>query len=216
MPAPRPRPGRAGRAIDPLESAHPPDADGHPSDETGGRPSKSARKRESHALQHLGEQLVDLRDDQLLRIPLPEDLLDAIRMARSIRSHEGRRRQLQLVGKLMRQADGEAIRAALEDETREHRTANAIQHAAERWRERLLADDAVLDQWEAAFPGSSGDIAALVMRARSEQASGRAGNAPRALFRALRDRLALRIAPSGASGPASSQSPSAYSNALPD
>mgnify|MGYP001007350934 CR=1 FL=1 len=101
---PNRRTSRAGlRSPDPAEvagAAHADDAE---------RPSKSQRKRESHALQALGEQLVELRDDVLLRLPLDEDLVEAIRFARTIRSHEGRRRQLQLVGKLMRHADGEAI-----------------------------------------------------------------------------------------------------------
>ena len=188
MPASRPRYDRAGHRLD-APSAE------HGTEETAERPSKSARKRASHALQDLGEQLVELRDDVLARMPISEDLLDAIRTARSIRSREGRRRQLQLVGKLMRQADGEAIQAALDDELHEHRTANAVQHAAERWRERLLADDAVLDQWESAFPGSSDDIRPLVVRARSEQAAATSGNAFRKLFRALRDRLQTRAAP---------------------
>ena len=79
-------------------------------------PSKSQRKREATALQALGEQLVKLTATQLKRIPLPEDLLAAVRLAQSIAQRGGRKRQLQYIGKLMRQldeADIEAISAAL-------------------------------------------------------------------------------------------------------
>ncbi len=78
--------------------------------------SKSQRKREATVLQELGEQLVKLTATQLKRIPLPEDLLAAVRLAQSIAQRGGRKRQLQYIGKLMRQldeADIEAIGAAL-------------------------------------------------------------------------------------------------------
>ncbi len=79
-------------------------------------PSKSQRKREATVLQELGEQLVKLTATQLNRIPLPEDLLAAVRLAQSITQRGGRKRQLQYIGKLMRQLDEtdiEAISAAL-------------------------------------------------------------------------------------------------------
>ena len=79
-------------------------------------PSKSQRKREATALQELGERLVDLTSAQLNRIPLSEELLTAVRLAQNISQRGGRKRQLQYIGKLMRQLDGaeiEAIRAKL-------------------------------------------------------------------------------------------------------
>ncbi len=77
-------------------------------------PSKSQRKRDATALQDLGEQLVELTPVQLERIPLPDDVLAAVRTARTISQRGGRKRQLQYIGKLMRQIDDpEAIRAAL-------------------------------------------------------------------------------------------------------
>jgi len=167
----------------------------HPRAEAAGdpplyeRPSKSQRKRDAHALQALGAQLVTLRDDVLVRLPISEELIDAVRAAREIRSHEGRRRQIQLIGKLMRDADGDAIRAALDDEGREHRTDVAVQHAAERWRERMLADDRVLANWLAEFPDTRESIESLTVRARSELAAGGPGRAFRDLYRRLRDRL---------------------------
>ncbi len=77
------------------------------------KPSKTQRKREMHGLQALGESLVALEDDEIDRLPIDERLADAVRAARSIRSHEGRRRQLQFIGRLMRDVDADALRAAL-------------------------------------------------------------------------------------------------------
>lgn len=79
-------------------------------------PSKSQRKRKATALQTLGEQLVKLTAAQLKQIPLPEDLLAAVRMAQGISQRGGRKRQLQYIGKLMRrldEAETAAIRAML-------------------------------------------------------------------------------------------------------
>ena len=77
------------------------------------RPSKTQLKRQMHELQRLGERLVALPSTQLARIELPEALLEQIELARRIRSREALRRQLQYVGRLMREVDAEAIRAAL-------------------------------------------------------------------------------------------------------
>jgi len=82
----------------------------HISDE---KPSKTQRKREMHELQALGESLVALDDSEIDRLPIEERLADAVRMARAIRSHEARRRQMQFIGRLMRDVDVDALRAAL-------------------------------------------------------------------------------------------------------
>ena len=78
------------------------------------KPSKSARKREYLALQKLGEDLITLRESELLSIPLDEDLLEAVQEARRIKAHGALRRQKQYIGKLMRHVDPEPINAALE------------------------------------------------------------------------------------------------------
>ena len=177
------------------------DTSGEPTPPTGAidtaeRPSKTRRKRDAHALQALGERLTTLRDDVLVRLPVGETLIDAVRTARDLRSHEARRRQLQLIGKLMREADGEAIRAALDDEGHEHRAAVAIQHAAERWRERMLADERVLANWYAEFPDTRAAIETLVAAVRAEQAAGAPGRSFRQLYRKLH--AALTAAADGA------------------
>jgi ribosome-associated protein len=76
-------------------------------------PSKSAKKREAHALQKLGERLAAMRDDERAQLPLGETLVDAIAEARRLTSHGARSRQFQYIGKLMREADVPAIEAAL-------------------------------------------------------------------------------------------------------
>lgn len=78
------------------------------------RPSKTRLKRQMHDLQRLGERLVALPPAQLARIELPEALREQIDLARRITAREALRRQLQYVGRLMRGADADAIRAALE------------------------------------------------------------------------------------------------------
>src|SRR5437867_9162471 len=77
------------------------------------RPSKSQRKRDMHALQDLGAELIELSDENLAAVDLPELLLEAVSEARRISDFEGRRRQLQYIGKLMREIDPEPIRAKL-------------------------------------------------------------------------------------------------------
>jgi ribosome-associated protein len=79
-------------------------------------PSKSQRKREATALRELGERVVTLTPTQLSRVPLPDELRAAVRVAQGIAQRGGRKRQLQYIGKLMRrldEAETAAIRAAL-------------------------------------------------------------------------------------------------------
>jgi ribosome-associated protein len=78
------------------------------------RPSKSSRKRAAHAAQALGERLIALKESDLVRLPIPENLLDAVREARRIKARGGLARQKQYIGKLMRDLDTAAIEDALE------------------------------------------------------------------------------------------------------
>lgn len=103
------------------------------------KPSKTQRKKAMHALQALGERLVGLPQSRLDDLPLEEDLRRAVDHARSIRSHEGRRRQLQFIGKLMRSIDAAGIEAALAGDDASHARQVAAHHAAEQWRDGLIA-----------------------------------------------------------------------------
>jgi ribosome-associated protein len=103
------------------------------------KPSKSALKRQQHALQALGESLIELPEDQLRSIPLDEDLFDAIVTASQMKSHGALRRQRQLIGKLMRNVDAAPIREALDAATQSDRRSKAVFHQAEQWRDRIMA-----------------------------------------------------------------------------
>lgn len=87
--------------------------DGAPAEDTAPPPSKSARKRTAHAAQQLGEALIGLRDRDLDALDLPERLLEAIREARVLKSRGAAARQRQYIGRLMRELDLDAVRAAL-------------------------------------------------------------------------------------------------------
>jgi ribosome-associated protein len=155
------------------------------------RPSKTQRKKEMHALQQLGERLVTLSSDQLEQIDLPEELREAVDFARGVTSHEGRRRQMQYLGKLMRRVDGDALREALGRVTGESRAAIALMHHAERWRDRLLADDAALTEFIADHPGADAQwLRAAIRAARREHDAQQAPRHARELYRWLHDRLA--------------------------
>src|SRR5215470_14051043 len=86
---------------------HPP---GLPTADAPLTPSKTQRKRDAHALQVLGGQLVALSTTQLVRLELPEPLHEAVLAAQRMRAHEARTRHLQYIGKLMRQLDPTALR----------------------------------------------------------------------------------------------------------
>jgi ribosome-associated protein len=155
-------------------------------DQPDERPSKTQRKNEMHELQRLGVALAALSTEQLARFDLPENLAEALRQARHVTSHEGRRRHLQYVGKLMRQVDAEDVRRTLGAVTGESREAVALMHRAEQWRERLLADDAALTDLVAVCPQA--DVQALrasIRSARREVAEHKPPRHLRELYRTL-------------------------------
>jgi len=154
------------------------------------KPSKTRLKKDMHALQALGASLVELSAAQIAQIEMPEPLREAVLEAKRITKHEGRRRQMQYIGRLMRDVDPAPIRAKLEEWRGQSRAATAAMHAAERWRERLLADDDALTAFAADHPRSDlQHLRALIRSARAELAAERPPRAFRELFRALRDLL---------------------------
>jgi ribosome-associated protein len=150
-------------------------------------PSKSQRKRDSHALQDLGEQLVGLPAARLAELALPEPLRDAIEEARGIRSREALRRQLQRVGKLMREVDPEPIRDALAVDGNRHRAEVARMHSAEHWRDRMLAEPDAVGAFAAEHPAlaAAAPWSTLIAQARAEHAAGQPPRRARELYRAL-------------------------------
>jgi ribosome-associated protein len=147
-------------------------------------PSKTRRKQAMHELQDLGEALVALDPPRLAALALPERLAEAIALARRITKHEGRRRQIQFIGRLMRDVDPGPIRAALSSIAAVSHEDRARFAAAEQWRDRLLAEDAALAEFVVLHPGvDREDLARMIRDARAERADGRPPHRFRALFR---------------------------------
>ncbi|MEO8526554.1 MAG: ribosome biogenesis factor YjgA [Caldimonas sp.] len=154
------------------------------------RPSKTRRKEASHELQSLGAALVELSDARLVSLGLAEPLLDAIAAYRRIRTHEARRRQMQLIGKLMRSADVEPLRQAV-NELELGRAQDALAlHQAERWRAELIANDDATTRFLAEHASTDTQrLRALVRGARKDAALApeqRSGRAFRELFQFIR------------------------------
>jgi len=155
--------------------------------------SKTQRKKAVHLLQALGEALVELNDDQLTAIELPEALRDAVMAARRITKFEARRRQLQYIGKLMRRVEVEPIRAALDAILAGSRRQIAAHKRIEAWRERLLAGPGALDELLAEYPGADAQrLLTLVSGALRERDAGSPPRVFRQLYHALRELLEER------------------------
>jgi ribosome-associated protein len=150
------------------------------------RPSKTRQKAEMNALQALGEALLDVAPARRAELDLPERLIEALDAAQRITGREARRRQLQFIGRLMRDIDAAPIRTRLAQWADAPNAEKARLHALERWRERLLADDDALDRLCAERPAADRALlAALVDAVRAERAHGQPPRAYRELFRAL-------------------------------
>lgn len=155
------------------------------------RPSKSEAKRESDALQKLGALLVAEARDRVKRVPMPEDVRDAILMCQTITNHEGRRRQMQFVGKKMRtldEAEVAIIQRTIDSWKGASKSETAALHALERRREKLLADDGALTTLMAEHPQLDVQhLRTLIRNARKEQAESKPPKAYREIFQILKD-----------------------------
>ncbi len=172
------------------DALHAPPEDG---DRADTRPSKTQRKKASHALQELGEAVLALPDARLDALPMDEALRDAIRSYKQTRSHEGRRRQMQYIGKLMRRADPAPLEEAVAAMQLGRAQDSLALHEAEHWRAELIADDAALTRWTAAHPQADvQQLRSLVRAARKDAAAlpeQRSGRAYRELFKFIRQQL---------------------------
>ena len=161
-------------------------------DELDEGPSKTAVKRQMHALQDLGKTLSELNDKQLAQIPIEDEkLLEALRETRRIRSKNALKRHLQYVGKLMRDVDPEPIEAQLDAMRRPAREANALFHQLEQLRDDVLAAgvtgvETVLSRWPQA---DRQQLRQLILQHQREMARGKPPAASRKLFRYLRELL---------------------------
>lgn len=155
-------------------------------------PSRSQRKRDAADLKELGDELVALPAAELEALPIDEKLRDAIELAKRITAHGGAARQRQLIGKLLRKRDVEALRAVIAEHALERRMLARDFHRIEVWRDRLLTEGApALAALIALEPSLDGaELKLLIATAHAEAASGRPPAASRLLFRRLRESLA--------------------------
>ena len=154
------------------------------------RPSKSQLKRDMTALQKLGAELIAEPRERVKRVPMPEDVRDAILECQQITDHEGRRRQLQYVGKKMRTLEDEEvalIRKTIDSWKQPSRAETAAMHAIERRRDKLLADDGALTELRAQYPDLDvQQMRTMIRNARREQAEHKPPKAYREIFQVLK------------------------------
>jgi ribosome-associated protein len=161
--------------------------------------SRTDLKRESTELQKLGADLLGLRADLLARLALSDKFKDAIADAKRITNFEGKRRQMQFIGKLMRQLEPDvlaAVRAALDEQANGSAAENLTLHQAEVWRDRLIADEDATAQWIKLNPDcDTQQLRALIRQARKDAkpekpgAAPRHGRAYRDIFQLVREQL---------------------------
>jgi ribosome-associated protein len=165
--------------------------------------SKTELKRESTELQKIGEALLTLRADLMEGLPLSEKLMDAIDEAKRITNFEGKRRQMQYIGKLMRGLDEEtlqAVRDTLETQRKGSASDALALHQAEKWRDDLIAREEAFDQWLREHPRTdTQQLRALIRQARkdvqpdqesvSKGLAPRHGRAYREIFQLVREEL---------------------------
>ncbi|MFZ6726262.1 ribosome biogenesis factor YjgA [Undibacterium sp. MH2W] len=154
------------------------------------RPSKSELKRQMTALQKLGQELVEQPRERVKRVPMPEDVRDAILECQQITNHEGRRRQMQYVGKKMRTLDEEEvalIQKTIDSWKGASKAETAAMHALERRRDKLLTDDNTLTELLAEHPELDVQhLRTLIRNARKEQAENKPPKAYREIFQILK------------------------------
>ncbi len=154
------------------------------------RPSKTELKRQSDALQKMGETLVEAPRDRVKRVPMPEDVLEAILACQQITNHEGRRRQMQYVGKKMRtldEAEVAVIQQTIDSWKGASKSETAAMHALERRRDKLLVDDKALTVLLEENPELDVQhLRTLIRNARKEQAENKPPKAFREIFQILK------------------------------
>ena len=153
-------------------------------------PSKSQQKRDVEALQALGEELVKLPDSQFKRIELPDDLRTAVAACRKITQNGALRRQKQYIGKLMRRIDPAPLQAQLDVFNGVSAEANVKLHQAEKWRDKLIADNEALTPFLNSHPGADAThLRQLIRNARDEAARSKPPKAFREIFRVIREAI---------------------------
>ena len=157
-------------------------------------PSKTKIKQQMHDLQDIGEQLVALGSDRLKELDLPERLYDAVREMKRINKFGAQRRQMQFIGRLMREVETAPIVAKLETWSGKSHQHIAWLHQIERWRDRLLEDEAALTELLAGHPDADAQrLRALIRNALKEKELAKPPKSYREIFQALREILPEQV-----------------------
>lgn len=151
-------------------------------------PSKTKIKKQMHELRDLGKELTELGKDQLAQLDIPENLRDAIREMKSINKFGAQRRQMQYIGKLMRDVDTAPILARLDAWKGKSQSHIAYMHQLERWRDRLLENDAAFTELLGAYPATDAQrLRTLIRNAQKEIEAGKPPKNFREIFQVLRE-----------------------------
>jgi ribosome-associated protein len=151
--------------------------------------SKTQKKKEAHSLQELGKKLLQLSRVQIKEINIPEEVLDALNLARTVKSHEGLRRQMQFIGSLMRKIDSDSIQQAVDHiEQGNHKKALEFKET-EQWRDELISgNNELLEEiLENHVNADRQQLSQLVRNARKEVGNNKPPKSSRALFKYLRE-----------------------------
>lgn len=150
--------------------------------------SKTRRKAAMDDLQEIGVKLIDLPKDKLAKLSLPERLLEAVQDAKRITANGAKKRQKQYIGSLMRDIDAAPIIDQLQRWEGKHTAEAAHFHQLERWRDRLLSEDAALSEFIKQYPhADSQQLRTLIRNGHREQAASKPPKSSRELFRLLRE-----------------------------
>jgi ribosome-associated protein len=151
-------------------------------------PSKTKIKKQMHELRDLGKELTELGKDQLAQLDIPENLRDAIREMKNINKFGAQRRQIQYIGKLMREVDPAPILAKLDAWKGKSQQHTGYMHQLERWRDRLMESDAALTELLAAYPEADAQhLRTLIRNAHKEKEGNKPPRNYREIFQVLRE-----------------------------
>ena len=152
--------------------------------------SKTKRKQQMLELQDLGEELVALSKDALKKTPMSDELREAIKEYQRIPTHGAHRRQMQYIGKIMRNEDTAPIIEKLKQLKGSSTAATALLHRIERYRTEMIAKDAAIPQFLSDFPSVEAQpLRALVRNARKEAEQAKPPKAYRELFQLIKTAL---------------------------
>lgn len=156
--------------------------------------SKTQIKQEAERLKKIGLELVDLTKGEREKIPLDDELLDAIELCTRInRKKDGFRRQLQLIGKKLRSRDIEPIELGLNNLKSSHSVANRHFHSLERLRDDILNEgndgiNKVISQYPQL---ERQKLRQLLRTAQKQEAQKKPPAAAREIFQYLRSEIPL-------------------------